>query len=184
LRLRSAALHVARQRRAVRRALKRIVEVIEGSWWWLARRPWPLVDACMRHTIVGVNQVTLHGVVVVGVAGRCGTWHHCRHVGLEKNPAFTGRGLILQSAGIVGCWRGSAVLNATRKLSGTSILRVRYSTRLASRRQGKLDRVSVQAFTDWRHSHLFSSRAMHTAPAPVSPYSPGCIYTTNHHRPP
>lgn len=90
MRLRSAALHVARQRRAVRRALKRIVEVIEGSWWWLARRPWPLVDACMRHTIVGVNQVTLHGVVVVGVAGRCGTWHHCRHVGLEKKPCVHG----------------------------------------------------------------------------------------------
>jgi hypothetical protein len=106
----------------------------------------------MRRTIVRINQVTLHGVVVVGVASGCGTWHHCRHVGIEKTLRSRGRGLILQSAGIVGCWRGSAVLKPTRNLSGTSILRVRYSTRLVSRRQGKLDRVSVQAFTDWRHS--------------------------------
>jgi hypothetical protein len=74
----------------------------------------------------------------------------------DENPAFTGRGLMLQSAGIVGCWRGSAVLKQRASSRQPPAMRVRYSTRLASRHQGKLDPVSLQPFTGWPHSHCLA----------------------------
>lgn len=75
---------------------------------------------------------------------------------MNENPAFTGHGLFSNRQ--VSWVVGEALLSSRQRASSreSSIPRVRYSTRLASRLQGKLDWVSVQAFTGWRHCHCLA----------------------------
>lgn len=93
---------------------------------------------CMRRTIVWVDQITLHGIGIVGVASGCRTGHHCRHVSVQ-GPAWTSRGLLLESGSSRGLVERLCCPQCQRASSRNSNTRVRYRIWLVFRRQGKLD---------------------------------------------
>lgn len=101
-------------------------------------------SCCMQRTIVWVNQVTLHGIVVVGVARRCGTGHHSRHISVQS-PAVAGRGLVLQSGRYRGLMERLCCPQRQRASSRRALQRVRYRLGLVFRRQGKLDLLACTA---------------------------------------